>query len=175
MYSPVKNLYVKTTLSHNRLGPNPISSKFQTWDVRGWGSLRCLGTFFWWRGIVGYWIEVLGLIVDDNDVLFEFRLVQRFRISSIASSLSCSLIYLYIWGILLNIIHAILGSLLFSLLFLMIDNFTDPVLLFFLWISWPLSLLLTQFITEWVYLDDELAMISLVDYCVLTDFMTRCS
>ena len=57
----------------------------------------------------------------------------------------------------------------------MLDASTNPVLVFFLCISRPSSLRLTHFITEKVYLDDELAVISLVDCRVLADFMKSCS
>ena len=82
-----------------------ISSQFQTWDGQGWISLRSLGTVFRSIGIVGHWIEIFGVIGDDNGVFFEFRLALRFRISYVDSSLSCSLISLYIWDILWNISH----------------------------------------------------------------------
>ena len=55
-----------------------------------------LGTVFGSRLIVGCSIEILGVIGDGDDVWFEFRLEQRFIISSVAFSISCSLISLYI-------------------------------------------------------------------------------
>ena len=127
------------------------------------------------RGIVGCWIEILGVIGDDNCVLFEFRLAQIFRIGYGAYSLSCSLISLNIGAILWNISHASLGSLWLTLLLLILDTFTNHVLLFFLCVSRPSSLGLTCLITERVYLDAELAVISLVDCHALTDLMTICS
>ena len=159
----VKKLLVKTTLSHDPFWLKPISSQFQTWDGQGWIYLRPLGTVFWSRFIVGYQIIILVVIGDYNDVLFEFRLARRFRISCVASSLSCSLIFLYIWAILWNISHAILGSLCLALLFLMLDTFTNPVLLFLIFLPCTSSVRFTCLITERVYLDDELAVISLVD------------
>ena len=57
----------------------------------------------------------------------------------------------------------------------MIDTFTNPVLLLFLCLSWPSSVILTCLITEQVYLDDDLGAISLVDCCAFTDFMTNYS
>ena len=57
----------------------------------------------------------------------------------------------------------------------MFDTFTNTVLLFFLFISWPSYLQLTFLITEWVYLDYELAVIILVDCRALTYFMKSCS
>ena len=92
----VKNLQVQITFSHDPLGSNPISSQFQTWDGRGCIYFSSLGTVFGSRGIVGCSIEILGVLGDDNVVLFQFRLSQRFRISSVASSLSCCLMSLYI-------------------------------------------------------------------------------
>ena len=175
MRFPVKNLWVQTTLSYDPFRLNPISSKFQTWDGRGWFYFRYLGTFFGSRGIVGCWIEILGVRGYDNDVFFEFRLSQRFRISSVASSLSCSLIYLYIWSILSKIIHASLVSLCLALLLLMCDTFTNPALIFFLCISQPSSIPLTRFITERVYLDDEFSVIYIVGCHTLTSFMKKFS
>ena len=93
---PVKNLYVQTTLIHNPLVSKPILSQFQTWYGRGWISFRYLGNVFGSRGIVGCSIEILGVIGDDNVVLFELKVSRRFRISFVASSLSCSLISIYI-------------------------------------------------------------------------------
>ena len=57
----------------------------------------------------------------------------------------------------------------------MLYTFNDPVLILFLCISWPSSIHLTRLITERVYLDDELAVISLVDCRVLTGFMNNYS
>ena len=127
--------------------------------------------FFGSIGIVGCWIEILGAIGYENDVLFEFRLSRRFRISSVASSISCSLISLYIWYILWNISHAGLGSICLTLLLLMLYTFTNNVLLFFLCVSYTSSIQLTRFINQQIYLDDELAVISLVDCRALTAFM----
>ena len=93
------------------------------------------------------WIEILDVIGDYNDIFFEFSLAQRFRISSVASSFSCSLIYLYIWAILWKISHSSLGSLCLALLLLMLDTFNNPVLLFFFCVSWPSSIQATRFIT----------------------------
>ena len=117
----------------------------------------------------------MGLIGDGNEVLFEFRLARRFIISSVASSFSCSLISLYIWSILWNINHASRVSLCLALLLLILDTFTNTVFLFFLLLSWPYYLQLTFLITNRLYLDDELAVIYLVDCCTLTAFMTSCS
>ena len=55
----------------------------------------------------------------------------------------------------------------------MIDNFTNPVLLFFLCLSWPSYILFTLLITDQVYLDDALGVISLVDCRALTGFMNN--
>ena len=134
-----------------------------------------LGTVLGSIGNVGSWIEILGLIGNENDVLFEFRLSRIFRISSVDYSLSCYLIFLYIWSILWNITHASLGSLCLDLLLLMIDTFTNNVLIFFPCVSRPSYLLSNRLITEWVYLHDELSVISLVDFCALHDFMISCS
>ena len=106
---------------------------------------------------------------------WEIYVLLQIRISSVASSLSCSLIYLYIWGISWNIIHNSLGSLCFALLLLMLGTFTNPVLLFFICLSWLFSIQLTHLITERVYLNDDLCVISLVDCYSLTDLMTNCS
>ena len=139
---------VETNATSHPLGLKPISSKFQNWDGRGWISFRSSGTFFGSKGIVGSWIEILGLIGDKNDALFEFRLAQRFRISSISYSLYCSLISIYIWDILWNIFHARRGSLCLALLLPMLETLTNTVLLFFFYynghllydlISWLLS------------------------------------
>ena len=60
------------------------------------GFILGIWVLFWVKIFVGGSIEILGVIGDDNDVWFELRLVQIFRISSVASSLSCYLISLYI-------------------------------------------------------------------------------
>ena len=52
--------------------------------------------------------------------------------------------------------------------------FTDTIMIIFPCISQTYHLLLTYLITEWVYLDDELAVIILVDCRSLTVFMTSC-
>ena len=175
MRFPVKKLYVQTTLIHDPFGSKPIPSQLQTWDGLGWIYLMSLGTVFWSILIFGCWIEILGGIGDNNDVWFEFRLAWIFRISSVVSTLSCSLIYLYIWSILWNTSHASIGSLCLALLLLMLDTFTDHILLFFLWLSWPSSIWLTCLITEQVYLYDDLGVISLDDFCAFTAFMKNFS
>ena len=147
----VKNLYVQKNLSHDPFGSNPISPQLKTWDGQGWISLKSLGTVFGSIFIFGCWIEILGVIGDEDDLLFEFSLAWIFRISYVASSLSCSLISLYIWAILWNISHASLESLCLDLLLLMLDTFTNPVLLFFLWLSWVSSRLFTCLMNERVY------------------------
>ena len=131
MRFPVKNLQVQITMSHDLFGLKPISSQFQTWDGRGWIYFRYLGTVFRSRFIVGCWIEILGVIGNDDDVLFNFRLAQIFRISSVAPSLYCSLIYLYIWSILRNTSHASLGSLCLALLLMILK----PSLILFYYFS----------------------------------------
>ena len=171
MRFPVMNLYVQTTLSHDPFGLKPISSQFQTWDGRSWIYLRSLGAVFESRFIVGCWIEILGVIGNDGDVWFEFRLVKIFIISYVASSFSCSLISPYIRAILWNTSHSSLGSLCPVMLLLMLDTFTDSFLIFFLCLSWPSSIL----ITEQVYLDDSLGVKYLVDFRVLTAFMKNFS
>ena len=57
----------------------------------------------------------------------------------------------------------------------MLDNFTNPVLILFLCISWPSSIWLTCLINERLYLDDELAVMPLVDCHALTAFMKKIS
>ena len=132
------------TFSHDPLGSNPISSQFHTCDGRGCFSFMSLGTDFGSRGFVGCSIERLGVPGDETVVLFELNLSQRFRISYVASSLSCCLIYLYIWSILWNSSHASIGSLCPNMFLLMLDTFTNPVLLLFLWLSWPSYIFFTQ-------------------------------
>ena len=134
------------------MGSNSISSQIQTWDGRGCIYLRSPGTVFGSTGVFGSWIEILGLIGVENDVFFDFRLSQIFRISSYASSRYCYLKYLYIWAILWNNIHASLVSLCLTLLFIMLGTLTNPVLFFLLCISWSSSLWLNRLITERVYL-----------------------
>ena len=175
MHFPVNNFYVQTTLSHDPFGSKPILLQFQTWYGRGWISLRYLGTFFCSRFIDICLIYILGVISYDDDVWFEFRLPRRFRISSVASSLSCSLISLYIWAVLWNITHASLVSICLSLLLIILETFTNPVLFLFLCLSWPSSVPLTCLITDKVYLDDDLGVISLVDCCAFISFMKNCS
>ena len=150
MCFPVNNLQVQTTLSHDIFGSKPISAQLQTWDGRRWISLRSSGTDFESKCIFVCWIVILG----DNDVSFEFRLARRFIISDVDSLLSCFLISLYIWAILWIISHARLRSIFFAQLLIMIYNFTNPVLLLFLCVSWPYSLQFTRLITEQVYLHE---------------------
>ena len=131
-----------------------------------WG-IRVL--FLGLRGIVGRWIEILGPIGDDNEVSFELRLARRFRISSVDSSLSRYLISLYIWDILCNIIHDSLGSIYLALLFLMLDTFTNTILLFLLCISRPYSLRIDSLdywagILVWWIGCDIFVWLSCVDY-----------
>ena len=151
-----------------------ISSQFQTWDGQGWIYFRSSGTVFGSRGIVGCSIEILGVLGDENAVLFELNFSRRFRISSVAYSLSCYLISLYIWSILWNIIYASLGSLCLDMLLLMLDTFTNHVLLFFLWLSWPSSILFTHLMTERIYWYDALGVITLVYFRAFTAIITNC-
>ena len=57
----------------------------------------------------------------------------------------------------------------------MLDTLTNNVLIFFICVSCPSSLQLTCLITDWVYFDNELDVISLVGCHALTAFMTSCS
>ena len=53
--SPLKYLYVHTTLCHLPLGSNPISSQFHTWVALGWIWWRSGGTIFrTWKGYLSW-------------------------------------------------------------------------------------------------------------------------
>ena len=79
------------------------------------------------------------------------------------------------WSILWNIIKASLGYILVTLLLIILYTFTNPVQIFFLLVSWTSSLLFTFLITEWVYLDEEFSVMSLVDCRALNYLMKSCS
>ena len=57
----------------------------------------------------------------------------------------------------------------------MLDTFTNTVLLLFLWLSWPSSIMLIHLINEQVYLDDDLGVMYLVDFRAFTAFMKNYS
>ena len=71
--------------------------------------------------------------------------------------------------------HSSIGSLCLAMLLLMIDTFTNPVMLFFLCLSWPSSKFFTRLITERVYWNDALGVIYFVDCCALTALISNCS
>ena len=56
-------------------------------------------------------------------------------------------------------------------MFPILDTFTNPVVILFLCLSWPSYVPLIRLITEQVYLDDYLGVISLVGYFAFTALM----
>ena len=119
--------------------------------VQGWIYLRYSGTVV---TVIGYictvgWsgIDTLGVAGDVPVALFESKLTWGTWISSYDCSVSCFVISLYIWLIFWNIIQASLGSLWLSLFLLRLETLMNPVLLFFLCLSWDYLETFTRFST----------------------------
>ena len=98
------------------------------------------------------------------------RLPSALRPTDVYSYIVCLAYILHPLSLIKSVLPKVVNSCIPTL---MLDTFNNPVLLFFLWLSWPSSILFTHLMTERVYWDDALGVITLVYFRAFTALMTN--